>query len=791
MTRVSFLATTNMLSVGVDVPRLGLMLVNGQPKTTSEYIQATSRVGRSRSRAVVTLYSATRPATVRTTSRSLRTTRRSTSGSKPTSVTPWSLPSRERALHAALVILVRHGVGLAANDQAGDFDPVRPGGRPDVIEHAGRSGRRGRSGRGRGRRPDTSTDSWRVGRTRVECLCEVDAEAVLPRHTTKRSRSLLQDFGGRAGNGSWETLHSMRNVDRQCCISSISVRTKGDHDAETGTSGSRRRWLPSASEPIYDIVGESLVACESGGGVTRNDVCDLRASSGSSGSRGFRSAPSHASLFGGSAPPVPYYRFPQWVVLSSVSSNDALAGATWRSAGEPPRCQMESARVMPQLVPMRFLMMCEAAPRRRAVAVLDTHRREVENAEAVSLQRSWLQPVRDARQRGWLLQVGVQHLRAIPLASQDQLDRQSASYRVVAADVSLWQRLEAARSPAGKHPQVSNGCVERLLPLVRSAIDIPPESELLDLQRLAVDVINTPEFEIIRSAPTGPLSEMLAQQLADQFGTSVPKVMAVVRAHVVAEAGAASQDVEDVADLAADEWLAFQQTRERRTIATGSSRARSGFCTIPLTSRPQCRLWHGSWTARCVRHRGSAQVRALVSFSRYRPDCRQLPPDLGRQLDWLPGIEVFGEGIFLSLDEASVARGRPTTWCATVASELERRRQASLFGPRLGAEASPRFLLLHTLAHVLIRQLAFECGYAASSLRERIYARAAEGGRRTTGRASHLHGRWRRRGNARWARATGRTAAPRANAPTRARSAPRGAHRTLCAGRAPARASVP
>ncbi|MBI4589939.1 MAG: DUF1998 domain-containing protein, partial [Candidatus Rokubacteria bacterium] len=130
------------------------------------------------------------------------------------------------------------------------------------------------------------------------------------------------------------------------------------------------------------------------------------------------------------------------------------------------------------------------------------------------------------------------------------------------------------------------------------------------------------------------------------------------------------------------------------------------------------------------------EVRTLIGFTRILSpgdfgDDSYVAPDRRAPLsrtppEWLPAGEVRGEGIFLRFDEGTVR-----TWleersrkehAATFLEAHRRWRQARMREPFEAGFPALRYVLIHSLAHILMRELAVECGYTAASIRERIYS---------------------------------------------------------------------
>jgi hypothetical protein len=255
---------------------------------------------------------------------------------------------------------------------------------------------------------------------------------------------------------------------------------------------------------------------------------------------------------------------------------------------------------------------------------------------------------------------------------------------------------------------------------IESALDIPPESVHSDLSAISLAVTAHPMFAAIMSAPTGPIVPQLISAMAQQLGLDEAQVRAVVANEGEGPASAAWTD-DDTDDLLYGEFLAFlapqDETDTRNTFVT--RRVAMSGRGLDDQQRKATLSLVGMFDHVVVATK-LREVRALVGFSRLDPAATVVSPDLGKGLDWLPGLEVFGEGIFIGLVEEAVRQWEAGPAVGRV-EILGKRRQSSRLSFWL-PEAKPRVVLLHTLAHLLIRQMAFDSGYSSASLRERIYA---------------------------------------------------------------------
>ena len=132
------------------------------------------------------------------------------------------------------------------------------------------------------------------------------------------------------------------------------------------------------------------------------------------------------------------------------------------------------------------------------------------------------------------------------------------------------------------------------------------------------------------------------------------------------------------------------------------------------------------------------EVRALKAFTRLSPveagdNSAFVAPLSEKKLNWLPAIEVRGEGIFINFNETRVIPWENRPEVATRAASAHSAAE-SAWKEHNGDERpfpvtiSPRFLLVHTTAHALAERLSLDSGYSTASIRERLYISPGPGG---------------------------------------------------------------
>lgn len=219
---------TNMISVGVDIDRLGLMTVMGQPQSSAEYIQATSRVGRQHPGLVVTIFNAARSRDRSHYENFIPFHQALYRAVEATSATPFAARARDRALHGVLVSLARLLIdelsGQDAAHRAADHEE-------DLARVAGILAKRARD----------VTDDEEADETarQVNELVEVWVRDAKDRmdmryHDRKNhDESLLitadaaitaEDVDYSMHEAPWPTLQSMRDVDAESALYQIPAR---------------------------------------------------------------------------------------------------------------------------------------------------------------------------------------------------------------------------------------------------------------------------------------------------------------------------------------------------------------------------------------------------------------------------------------------------------------------------------------------------------------------------------------------------------------------------------------
>ncbi|MFI7640593.1 DrmB family protein [Nonomuraea sp. NPDC049400] len=283
--------------------------------------------------------------------------------------------------------------------------------------------------------------------------------------------------------------------------------------------------------------------------------------------------------------------------------------------------------------------------------------------------------------------------------------------------------LGEATQPCGQPLRGSlRGASNVYFPLVESSIYLPQSASSTPPKLL--EILNRPDFvtALQFARKTGEVTSKTIR-IIDEYDILTPFTDADIQAALdEVSGGEKAEHVYDFDELSPTEWRRPEYDMLRHGID------HPNLVVTTATSPYGDAITEAFSRVRLVE--SLRETRALWGFTRLTSSGHKLK-DGKSQLwkeqpsparDWLPAYTVSGEGIYLELDEQQLQSWERREEVQRRA-QLIARRYMSVVRDRLLAprEVTPRFILIHTVAHLLINQLIFECGYSTASLRERLY----------------------------------------------------------------------
>jgi hypothetical protein len=748
---------TNMISVGLDISRLGLMAVFAQPKLTSEYIQSTSRVGRQRDKPglVVTIFNVNRPRDRSHYERFRFFHETFYRDVEATSVTPFSPRALDRALFAVTAALVRLGHDFMVCNRDAAAILHHSAHLDDVAQTVADRACLQRTGGPGGGPPDSEAIRQKV-RALLDAWCnfaeDLEHEGAALTYEGGRSSKAAKLIHEMLDPGlaelaparrQFKAPRSMRDVEaitpilpRRFDQNSGTIRVKG---VKTTVTALRQSQLVSTYGPgaMIDLPWFAAVV----GGLDFWDkgprIAEPRLEAKAAAMLGLDSVELAAPLPLDKLPDAPsskgvvVWRFPGWSITQQTATRRDPDGRTFQTRQLVPPGWIDPATGLYEgrdlrdpsrtrshvVVPVRFLRACK-----------NGHMGDLPWSHFVHEGAS------ECRDDLWLDDLGttgeLTELRVRCGCGRTRLLSQAAGTDNPALGVcdgsQKWLGPAIPKEPCDAPNRfLIRTASNAYFPQPLSVISLPDRGQAL---HTAVSKVWESHLQVVHDVAMLTVFRKIPEVASALDGFDDAEVLQAIRARRDGQDGPPPRKIRE----AEFELLTCGQK------VIGKNEFDSVFHAEEYPREAWACALTGAVDRVLIVHR-LREVRALVGYTRFD----YIAPDVDGEFDlglrsaklgvntrWVPAVENKGEGLFLQFNKEAV-----DTWAERPAvKNAESAFQAALLRwcEERGLETGRSFfgapyVMLHSLSHLLINAISLECGYPASSIRERIYANRNQG----------------------------------------------------------------